>query len=107
MAVEETVEICAKLEAEFAMKADAVLMNLVSPLATAPESDIDSLASSSNPAILFAVDRARVERERAAELSRRIPAPQIPIERARRWSSDLDLLDRLGKSLDNLTAVAQ
>lgn len=100
MAIEETVEMCATLEKEFALKPEAVLMNLVSPLATAAESDLDSLRSAADPALRFAVGRAGIERDRAAGLRREIPAPQIAVERARHWSTDLDLLVQIGHSLD-------
>ena len=100
MAIEETREMCARLEADFSLKARAVLVNLVSPLATAADSDVDSLAAAADPALRFAAGRARIERQRAAELKRDIAAPQLSVERARSWSSDLDLLDQLGNSLE-------
>jgi len=102
MAIEETIEMCASLESEFALKADAILMNLVSPLATAPGQDIDSLRQTGDPALRFALDRGLVERERVRELQSKIPAPQIAVERARSWSSDLDLLHQIGASLDKI-----
>ena len=102
MAIEETVEMCARLETEFALKAQAVLMNLVSPLATASASEIDALRHTDDPALRFAVERGVVEQERAGELQKRIPAGQIAVERVREWSSDLDLLNRIGQSLDGI-----
>jgi len=48
------------------------------------------------------VERGVVERERAAELQKRIPAGQIAVERVRAWSSDLDLLMQIGQSLDGI-----
>jgi anion-transporting ArsA/GET3 family ATPase len=104
MAVEETIEMCGKLEADFTMKATAVLMNLVSPLATASEADIESLRGIADPALHFALERGLIERERASYLARKLPAAQEPVERVRRWSSDLDLLGQVGKSLDKLVA---
>jgi len=102
MAIEETVEMCARLETEFALKAQAVLMNLVSPLATISASEIDELRHTDDPALRFAVERGLVERERAVELKKRIPAGQIAVERVRAWSSDLDLLMQIGQSLDGI-----
>ncbi len=104
MAVEETIEMCGKLEKDFTMKATAVLMNLVSPLATASEADIESLGGMADPALHFALERGLIERERASYLAKKLPAPQEPVERVRRWTSDLDLLDQIGKSLDKLVA---
>ena len=57
-------------------------MNLVSPLATASEPEIDVLRQAEDPALRFAFERGLLERERAAELRKRIPAPQIAVERA-------------------------
>jgi len=105
MAIEETVEMCAKLQAEFAIKASAILMNLVSPLADASESAIESLSGSTDPALRFAVGRAAIERERAGELRRAIPSQQVAVERARHWSTDLDLLTQIGHSLDRIVAI--
>jgi anion-transporting ArsA/GET3 family ATPase len=103
MAIEETVEMCGKLESEFNLKPASVLLNLVSPLCTASESDIDALKTEADPALHFALERGIVERERAAYLRQKLPAPQVPIERASAWSSDLDLLVQLGRSLDIVT----
>jgi anion-transporting ArsA/GET3 family ATPase len=102
MAIEETVEMCAKLETEFALKAATVLLNLVSPLATASKADIDSLRSGADAALRFALERGVIERERAAYVREKIPAPQVTVERASSWNSDLDLLAQLGRSLDKV-----
>lgn len=102
MAIEETAEMCARLEAEFALKAQAVLLNLVSPLATASAPEIDALRHIDDPALRFAMERGLVERERAGELRKKIPAPQIAVERVRGWWSDLDLLNQIGRSLGGI-----
>src|SRR5216684_3103660 len=57
MAIEETIEMCAKLEAEFGLKAEKVFLNLVSPLATAAESDIEALRRTDDAALRFALQR--------------------------------------------------
>jgi anion-transporting ArsA/GET3 family ATPase len=106
MAIEETIEMCARLKAEFALDAAAVLMNLVSPLATAAEADIDSLRAGSDPALHFALERGLIERERACYLQQKIPARQVAVERVRGWTSDLDLLAQIGRSLDQVSAAA-
>src|SRR6185369_10922101 len=85
MAIEETVEMCAKLEAEFGIKAQSVLMNLVSPLATASEPEIDVLRQAEDPALRFAFERGLLERERAAE---RRGARTRLVERPRPAESD-------------------
>jgi anion-transporting ArsA/GET3 family ATPase len=103
MAIEETIEMCAKLETEFAMKAAAVLLNLVSPVAMSPEADVDVLWSNPDPALHFALERGVVERERARYLRDKIPVAQVAVERAAGWTSDLDLLAQLGRSLDPVT----
>jgi anion-transporting ArsA/GET3 family ATPase len=103
MAIEETIEMCAKLETEFAMKAAAVLLNLVSPVAMSPEADVDVLWSNSDPALHFALQRGVVERDRARYLREKMPVAQVAVERAAGWTSDLDLLAQLGRSLDPVT----
>jgi anion-transporting ArsA/GET3 family ATPase len=102
MAIEETIEMCAKLETEFAMKAATVLLNLVSPVAMAPEADVDVLWSNPDP-LHFALERGVVERERARYLRDKIPVAQVAVERAAGSTSDLDLLAQLGRSLDPVT----
>ena len=107
MAIDETIEMCDKLASEYALKADAVLMNLVSPLASASTSDLASLEHADDPALRFAVERGLLERERAEALGKRIPAPQVPVERQRHSPSDLELLERTGRSLEKIIALTQ
>ncbi len=110
MAITETVEMCTKLNARFGLAATALLMNLVSPMAMAPEAEvaeaIDTSKASSDPAVRFALDRGLIERERAAEVRGKIKAPAIAIERVRDWSGDLDLLDRVGIALEGVPLAA-
>ena len=94
---------CGKLETEFDLKAAAVLLNLVSPLAMASDGDIDALRGRSDPALHFALERGIIERERAAYVAQKITAPQVAVERASHWTSDLDLLDQLSRSLDKIS----
>jgi hypothetical protein len=94
---------CAKLETEFAMKAATVLLNLVSPVAAAFDSDIDALRSNSDPALRFALEKGVIERDRARYLRDKIPVTQVAVERAAGWVNDLDLLAQLGHSLDQVT----
>jgi anion-transporting ArsA/GET3 family ATPase len=103
MAIEETIEMCSALEREFQLPPVTVLVNLVSPLATASSAELEQLRqtarSSSDPALCFALERGIIERERLDELGRKIPAPALALERLRHWTSDLDLLCQLGRSL--------
>src|SRR6266404_5275089 len=55
MAIEETIEMCGKLEEEFSLRPVAVLLNLISPLGTAPAADIESLRRTDDPALRFAL----------------------------------------------------
>jgi hypothetical protein len=54
----------------------------------------------SSPAMHFAVDRGLIERERRAELAASLPVPQVLIPRITHWSSDLDLLAKIGGQMD-------
>src|SRR5258708_9545309 len=103
MGIGEMAEMCAKLETEFDLKASAVLLNLVSPLAMASEVDIDALRGRSDPALHFALERGIIERERAAYVRQKVPVEQVAVERLSHWTSDLDLLARLGRSLDKIS----
>jgi anion-transporting ArsA/GET3 family ATPase len=102
MAVEETIEMCGKLQAEFGLKPATVLLNMVSPLATAGDGEIDALRGASDPAFRFALERALIERERAGYLKEKIPIEQTPVERARGAANDLDLLSEVGPALDRI-----
>ncbi len=101
MAIQECVEMCRKLKDEFKLAPETVLMNMVSPMATAGAAEFEALAASagSNPALRFAAARGRVERERAAELKSLLAAPILAIPRIRHGESDIDLLHRAGESL--------
>jgi anion-transporting ArsA/GET3 family ATPase len=104
MAVEETIEMCAKLRAEFGIRPRQVLMNLVSPLLGVDAAEIDALRHAADPAMRFACERGLIERERAAYLAEKIPAGQTAVERARGWKNDLDLLRQTGEPLGKIDA---
>jgi hypothetical protein len=102
MAMAETVEMNASLKREFHLHCSALILNMVSPLATATEKEVQQikLGKDASPALRFAVDRGRLERERTTELRETIPAPQICIPRIREWRGDLDLLGQVGQFLE-------
>jgi arsenite-transporting ATPase len=102
MAIAETVEMSESLKREFYLHCSAIILNMVSPLATASEKEADeiTLDHDASPALRFAVDRGKLERERSAELRRAIPSPQICVPRIREWTGDLDLLGQVGKWLE-------
>jgi anion-transporting ArsA/GET3 family ATPase len=102
MAVEETIEMCGKLKAEFGLSPATVLLNMVSPLATAEDSEIDALRGASDPALRFALDRGLIERERARYLKEKLPTDQTPVERLRGAANDIDLLSEVGRSLERI-----
>ncbi|MEO7650870.1 MAG: ArsA-related P-loop ATPase [Bryobacteraceae bacterium] len=110
MAIAETVEMCGKLQVGFHLQAKSIVLNMVSPLAVASDQNALDLqtaaAASSDPALHFAVERGFMERERTEEVRRRIPVPSVAVERVRRWSSDLDLLQQIGQSLGKLPVAA-
>jgi anion-transporting ArsA/GET3 family ATPase len=106
MAIDETSEMCRSLNNEFKLQATAVLLNLVSPLTSAGEPEVEEVSrasrSSSDSALHFATERGLIERERAAGLRAAIPAPAVPVQRIRRWTTDIDLLDQVGRYLETL-----
>lgn len=103
MAMEETLDLCRALDKEFRLRATAVILNLVSPLASAPAEYADEIraaaASSGNETLRFAAERGILERERAEAIRKNLAAPTIPVPRVRRTSNDLDLLEKTGSYL--------
>lgn len=101
MAIAETVEMSDALGRDFNLRCTALILNLVSPVVTASEEEVAGLRvnTKTSPALQFAIDRGKLERERAGELRRDIPAPQISIPRIRHWDGDLDLLGQVGEWL--------
>lgn len=105
MAMEETVEMCGRLESEFQLRAATLVLNMVSPLVMAPEDAIRKLQVE-RTAFPFALNRGLIERERAARMTASLSAPAIAVERVRSWADDLDMLRRIGDSLTGLPVAA-
>jgi anion-transporting ArsA/GET3 family ATPase len=102
MAIAETVEMTESLTCDFQLRCTALILNMVSPLVTASEQDVEGLRidGETSPALRFAIDRGKMERERSGEIRTAIPAPQVCVPRIREWSGDLDLLGQVGQWLD-------
>ncbi|HWF09826.1 MAG TPA: ArsA-related P-loop ATPase [Bryobacteraceae bacterium] len=102
MAITETTEMAESLKRDFQLRCSELILNLVSPLVTAGEDEIAAvrLDDQSSPALRFAMDRGKLERERSVEVRRAIPAPQVCVPRIREWASDLDLLGKVGEWLN-------
>src|SRR5580700_8685136 len=102
MAITETVEMTESLKRDFQLRCTALILNLVSPLVTASEKEVSGLKidDETSPALRFAIDRGRLERERSIDVKKAIPAPQVYVPRIREWNGDLDLLGQVGQWLD-------
>lgn len=102
MAMAETAEMAAALRRDFALRCSALILNMVSPLVTASEEEVAALrvGDDASPALRFAIDRGKLERERSQGLGKAIPAPQMYVPRIREWSSDLDLISQLGQWIE-------
>jgi anion-transporting ArsA/GET3 family ATPase len=102
MAIAETLEIAQAMQSDFQIPCAAVLINSVSPMCVANENQIAELEQTrdSSPALRFSVDRGMTERARLAELRASLPAPQVLIPRITQPADDLDLLAKIGASLD-------
>jgi anion-transporting ArsA/GET3 family ATPase len=102
MAIAETLETVEAVAKDFQISCSALLINCASPMCSATESDIAQVETlrESSPAMHFAVDRGLIERERRAELAASLPVPQVLIPRITHWSSDLDLLAKIGGQMD-------
>jgi anion-transporting ArsA/GET3 family ATPase len=102
MALAETVEMTESLAREFQLRCSTLVLNMVSPLVTADEQEVLELMidDETSPALRFAIDRGKLERERSIEIGKAIPAPQVCVPRIREWSGDLDLLRQVGQWLE-------
>jgi anion-transporting ArsA/GET3 family ATPase len=102
MAIAETLETVEAVAKDFQISCSALLINCASPMCSATESDIAQVERmrDSSAAMHFAVDRGLIERERRAELAASLPVPQVLIPRITHWSSDLDLLAKIGGQMD-------
>jgi anion-transporting ArsA/GET3 family ATPase len=102
MAIAETLETVEAVAKDFQISCSALLINCASPMCSATESEIAQVEKmrESSPAMHFAVDRGLIERERRAELAASLPVPQVLIPRITHWSSDLDLLAKIGGQMD-------
>jgi len=102
MAIAETVEMTESLKHDFQLRCTALILNLVSPLVTAGEEEVAELKvdDETSPALRFAIDRGKLERERSIDIGKAIRAPQVCVPRIREWSGDLDLLGQVSRFLD-------
>lgn len=98
MAIEETMELCGKLQKELRMAPAGIACNLVSPMLSAPEQALQETAAWSahlkeqGADLAFVLDRHRIERERFAALRSSLRLPLHLIHRVPSWKSDLELL---------------
>ncbi len=105
MAVQETIDLCARLQSECALAVRAVLLNLASPMVRASElemADLERSAAGDGATIGFAARRGRLERERLAELRAGVRVPCHEIARVRHAGNDLDVLAALGPLVDEV-----
>lgn len=102
MAIAETLDIAGAMDRDFQVPCAAVLVNSVSPMVTADESQMAELeqVKDSSRALSFSVDRGLTERGRLAGLSSSLPAPQVLIPRITNAADDLDLLAKIASTMD-------
>jgi anion-transporting ArsA/GET3 family ATPase len=109
MAVAETVEMCRALEKDYNLAPAAVIMNMVSPLGKAAGEEVAGLRAAADASphsvLRFALDRAELERKRAAELLTGVSTRPVAVERVKGWRTDLDLLEETGRSLEPLSEI--
>jgi len=101
MAIEETEELCSKMAARFHLGPRAVLANMVSPLAAVDHKEVEPL-NGGDAGFRFALERGVMERERLRALQAKLGVRAFPVERARDFDNDLDLLARLGVELQKI-----
>src|SRR3990167_7496365 len=108
MAVEETIELCAKLAADLDMRPRRVLCNLTSPLAASPASEPREARrrqageETVSACLQFILDRSWIERSLFRHLRASVAAELRIVERQPQWETDLDLLLDLSRRLEGL-----
>ncbi|MBI2822633.1 MAG: AAA family ATPase [Acidobacteria bacterium] len=104
MAVEETIELCDKLQRELSIEPAGTICNLVSPMLASPEEAFQDLGRFAEtgpaPELKFVVDRHRVERAMFRRLRSASRAPLHPIQRVPSWKTDLELLSALATLME-------
>lgn len=109
MAVEETLELCRKLERDLEVRPAGLLCNMVSPLLRTSDESFQELWEETERRfrdgheLLFVLGRHRIERERFGRLHSQVPAATAGLERVRAWNSDVELLTRVADQLDRLS----
>ena len=108
MAVEETIELCRKLEQDLAILPRAILCNMTSPLLAAGAAGPDGPAQleippgTSSPELQFILDRSEIEREIFSHLAASVGTKLRAVEREPQWDTDLDLLLAASRRLEGL-----
>jgi len=103
MALQEMSEMCAELQENYQLRPATILLNMASPVLNATEGQVAAIEEdAANPALRFALGRARLERERAGQVESATGTLVTAVTRIRHTSSDIDLLESLGAQLDGL-----
>ncbi|OFV97436.1 MAG: hypothetical protein A3H28_08255 [Acidobacteria bacterium RIFCSPLOWO2_02_FULL_61_28] len=108
MAVEETIELCAKLAADLDMRPRRVLCNMTSPLAASPDSEPpepqhwQAREETASAGLQFILDRSGIERSLFRHLRASVATELRIVERQPQWETDLDLLLDLSRRLEGL-----
>jgi len=105
MAVEETIELCQKLAAEFSMRPRTVLCNMTSPLLAHAKGGTLPLhipAGTRSSELQFILDRSEIEQSLFRYLESSIETKLRPVEREPQWNADLDLLLAVSHRLEGL-----
>jgi anion-transporting ArsA/GET3 family ATPase len=105
MAVDETIELCQKLDAELKVRPSGVICNMASPVLAAKDWDFDAVRDEMDwegegiEELKFIFERHAVERSLYRKVRSSIFTQFHIIERRPSWNSDLDLLAGLSREL--------
>lgn len=108
MAVQETIELCAKLKHDLALSPAGIVCNLVSPMLSLSEKAKDDsarlpgLSARSMADLAFVLDRHRIEREEFEKLRASLRRPFYFVRRVASWESDLELLQSLSAQMQEI-----
>jgi hypothetical protein len=108
MAVEETIELCQTLAAEFSIRPRAVLCNMTSPLLASARGEAvpEVSVQAPSPELQFILDRSSIERSLFRRLASAVDTRLRPVERKPQWDADLELLLAVSQRLEGLPGAA-
>lgn len=100
MAIQETIELDRAMRTDFSVRGRTLLLNLVSPMASASAAEFSQLEAAAGEELEMVVGKGRHERSYTEDLRTKLGMPVLPVPRLSHGSSDLELLWRMASLMD-------